>query len=160
MTYYVSIHVFKTKMPISNSNTWNIILKFIKQWFNYVWFSAQLHFTMNAVNQGGNRERGSGVGGNSKSGRLPLIPWHWSCMSIRVEQETSRHVFYLVLAGVMAKVVGLQWKLQSLNSVEISQGNDKVLGIAFTALDMLYYYLSTSQSNCQQMNKFNVLSIR
>ena len=26
---------------------------------------------MNAVNQGGKRERGSGVGGNSKSGRIP-----------------------------------------------------------------------------------------
>ena len=29
---------------------------------------------LNAVNQGGKRERGSGVGGNSKSGKLPLIP--------------------------------------------------------------------------------------
>ena len=57
---YVSIHVFKTKMPISNSSTWNIILKFAKQWFHEVWFSAQLFFIMNAVNHGGKGREGVG----------------------------------------------------------------------------------------------------
>ena len=72
---YVSIHVFMTEMPILNYNTWNIILRFIKQWF-----SADLLSIVNAVNQGGKRKRGSGVGGNSKSVRIPLIPWHLSFM--------------------------------------------------------------------------------
>ena len=58
---YVSIQVFKTKMPTSNFNTLNVILKFIKQWLNEVWFLAQLRFTMNSVTQGGKKER-EGVG--------------------------------------------------------------------------------------------------
>ena len=71
---YVSIQVFKTKMPTSNFNTLNVILKFIKQWLNEVWFLAQLRFTMNSVTQGGKKERGSGVEGNSKSGTLSSFP--------------------------------------------------------------------------------------
>ena len=40
---------------------------------------------MNAVNLGEKRERGSGVGGNSKSRRILIIPRHLSCMvAIRI----------------------------------------------------------------------------
>ena len=75
VTYYLYMYLTLMKMPISNSNTWNIVLKFLKQWF-----SAQLLFIMNAVDQQGKRVRGSVVRGNSKSGKIPLIPWHLSCM--------------------------------------------------------------------------------
>ena len=35
---------------------------------------STIFFIMNAVNRGGKTEKGSGKGGNSKSGGLPLIP--------------------------------------------------------------------------------------
>ena len=34
---------------------------------------STIAYYLNAANQRGERERGSGVGGNTKSGRLPLI---------------------------------------------------------------------------------------
>ena len=37
-----------------------LILKFMKQWFHSVWFSTQLSFIMNAVNQGGKGKDGVG----------------------------------------------------------------------------------------------------
>ena len=37
-------------------------------------FQQNCFFNMNAVNQGGKWARGSGVGGNSKSGRISVIP--------------------------------------------------------------------------------------
>ena len=87
------MHVFKPKKPISNSNTWNITLKLIKQWVNQVQFSAQLLFIMNAVNQEGGK-KGSGVGGNSKSGRIPLITWHLSSMAVASYKRGYLHSNY------------------------------------------------------------------
>ena len=73
---YVSIHVFMTEMPILNYNTWNIILRFIKQWF-----SADLLSIVNAVNQGGKRKRVSVESTlNQYESPPPLILWHLSCM--------------------------------------------------------------------------------
>ena len=40
MMCYAFIHVLNTKIPISNFNTWSIILKLLKQWLHKVRFSA------------------------------------------------------------------------------------------------------------------------
>ena len=69
---YVSIHEFK--MPILNSKTWNIIIKFIKQWFHKVWFSAQLLLIMNAVNHGGKGREGVEWEATLNQGDSPSFP--------------------------------------------------------------------------------------
>ena len=66
---YVSIHVFKTKMLILNSNTWNITLELMM-------IFSTIAFYYECCKSRRKRERVSGVGGNSKSGRISVIPWH------------------------------------------------------------------------------------
>ena len=66
MMCYVSIHVFKTMMPIPNSDTLNIMLT------NKTMIFSTLFSIMNAVNQRAKNER-TGVGGNSKLWRNPVI---------------------------------------------------------------------------------------
>ena len=77
---HIYIHAFKTKMSISNSSTWNIILKIIKQWFNRYNFQRNCFLLWMLQIREEKRERGSRVGSNSKSGRLPLIPWNLACV--------------------------------------------------------------------------------
>ena len=70
---YVFIHVFKTKMPISNSKAWNIILKFIKQWFHHV-----CSFIMYECCESG-RKRREGVGWNTTLNQWGPCSFLYAC---------------------------------------------------------------------------------
>ena len=48
---------------------------------------------MNAVNQGGKIEGGSGVGGNSKPRKIPFIPRHLSC---KIYVDNLSHCIQLI----------------------------------------------------------------
>ena len=73
MMYYVSIHVFKTKMPNFKHQYMKHNIKVYKTMIQLSIIFSTIAFYYECCKSGRKereRERGSGVGGNSKSGRL------------------------------------------------------------------------------------------
>ena len=75
---------------------------------------------MNAVNQGEKKERGGGVGGNSKSGRLPFIPWHLSSMSwldVHLVKHFYHYFLYIPNSNEAAQILYIKIGLLTFNSL-------------------------------------------
>ena len=73
MMCYVSMHVFKTNMPILISNAWNINIKIYETMIPFRMIFNTIVFYYECCKSGRKRKGWSGMGGNSKSGKISLI---------------------------------------------------------------------------------------